>query len=206
MSPKLNISVWLWKEDQEKNSQCSGSHGRVREGKEISVETKVSILKTCISVSQAARQGLAVLMASAVVVLKYVTSTLRKSHNFLSIDCKFGVGDYVREVTSPAKFGLDLMSGRDATWEATYTGPVTFLYYSSTELQPIAINQFSRTVAQNTRSGVRNSWVCEGQHISVLANLTLSSFIWIIWLLRYIPLNICNKTLLKMRISKSIKC
>jgi len=42
--------------------------------------------------SQAARQGLAVLMACAV------------------------VGDYVREVTNPAKFGLGPTSGRDATW------------------------------------------------------------------------------------------
>jgi len=51
------------------------------------------------------RQGLVVLMASAKVVLKHETSTPRQSHNFISIDLKFGVGDYVREVTSPAKFG-----------------------------------------------------------------------------------------------------
>jgi len=66
--------------------------------------------------SQAARQGLAVLMASALVVLKHETSTLRQRHNFISIHFKFGVGDYVREVTSPAKFGSGPMSGRDATW------------------------------------------------------------------------------------------
>jgi len=42
--------------------------------------------------SQAARQGLAVLMASAVGVLKHETSTLCQSHNFISIDLKFGVG------------------------------------------------------------------------------------------------------------------
>jgi len=41
--------------------------------------------------SQAARQGLAVLMASAVVVLKH--ETLCQSHNFISIELKFGVGD-----------------------------------------------------------------------------------------------------------------
>jgi len=76
--------------------------------------------------SQAARQGLAVLMASASVVLKHETSTLRQIHNFISIDCKFGVSDYVREVTSPAKFGSDQSSGQDATWGATYTGTVTF--------------------------------------------------------------------------------
>jgi len=39
-------------------------------------------------------------MASAVVVLKYYISNLRQRHNFISIDFKFGVGDYVREVNS----------------------------------------------------------------------------------------------------------
>jgi len=57
-----------------------------------------------------------VLMVSAVVVSKHETSTLRQSHNFISIDLTFGVGDNVREVTSHAKFGLDPKSGRDATW------------------------------------------------------------------------------------------
>jgi len=66
--------------------------------------------------SQAARQGLAVLMASASVVLKHETSTLRQRHNCISINLKFGVSDNVREVTSSAKFGLRSMSGRDATW------------------------------------------------------------------------------------------
>jgi len=56
-----------------------------------------------------------VVKASAVVVLKRETSTLRQSHNFISIDLRFGVGDYVREITSLAKFGSDPMSGRD-TW------------------------------------------------------------------------------------------
>jgi len=66
--------------------------------------------------SQEARQGLAVLMASdSVIVLKHETSTLRQRHNFISIDLTFGVSDYVKEVTSPAKFGLGLMSGQDAT-------------------------------------------------------------------------------------------
>jgi len=66
--------------------------------------------------SQAARQGLALLMASALVVLKHQNSTLRQRHNFTSIDFKFGVGDYVREVTIPDKVGLGSMSSRDATW------------------------------------------------------------------------------------------
>jgi len=47
-------------------------------------------------------------------VQKHETSTLRQSHNFISIDFKFGVGDYVREVTSLTKFGSDPMSGRAA--------------------------------------------------------------------------------------------
>jgi len=70
---------------------------------------------TCL-ISQAARQSLVVLMASALVVLKHETLTFRQSHNFISIDLIFGVGDYVREFTSPAKFGSDPTSGRDATW------------------------------------------------------------------------------------------
>jgi len=49
-------------------------------------------------------------MASAVVVLKHETSTLPPSHNFISIDFTFGVDDNVREVISPATFGLDPMS------------------------------------------------------------------------------------------------
>jgi len=59
---------------------------------------------------------LAVLMASAVVVLKHETSTLRERHNFISIDFKFGVGDYVREVTNLEKVGSGPMGGRDAKW------------------------------------------------------------------------------------------
>jgi len=57
-----------------------------------------------------------VLMASAVVVLMHETSTLSQSHTFISIDFKFDVGDYVREVTSTASVCSDPMSGRDATW------------------------------------------------------------------------------------------
>jgi len=54
-------------------------------------------------------------MASAVVVLKHETSTIRQSHNFISIDLMFGVSDNVGELTSPDKFGSDPMSGRDGT-------------------------------------------------------------------------------------------
>jgi len=56
-----------------------------------------------------------VLMASVVVVLKHETSTLHQRHNFISIDFKIGVGDYVREVTNPDKIGSGPMSGQDAT-------------------------------------------------------------------------------------------
>jgi len=65
---------------------------------------------------QPGRGGLAVVMASAVVVLKHETSTLRQKHNFTSIDLTFGVSDYIREVISPEKVGSGPMSGRDATW------------------------------------------------------------------------------------------
>jgi len=79
--------------------------------------------------SQAARQGLAVLMASASVVLKHETSPLRQIHNFISIDLTFGVGNYVKEDTSPAKFGSDPMSVRDTTWGNIYGSCDFFIYF-----------------------------------------------------------------------------
>jgi len=77
-----------------------------------------ALLRAVVSgtLSQAARRGLAVLMASALVVLKHETSTIRQRHNFISINLTFGVNNYVREVTSPDKVGSGPMSGRDATW------------------------------------------------------------------------------------------
>jgi len=109
--------------------------------------------------SQSDRQGLAVLMAYAVVALKHEKSTIRQCHNFIWIDLKFGVSDYVREVSSPAKLGLDPMSGRDATWGEHIR--VLWLFFSflfvylffNRAIQPIPVNQFSRTIAQKTRSG-----------------------------------------------------
>jgi len=81
--------------------------------------------------SQAARQGLPVLMASAVVVLKHETSNLRQSHNFISIDLTFGVRDY----DQPCQIWFD----RDATWgqhirvmasrRPLYAFQLTRLYY-----------------------------------------------------------------------------
>jgi len=59
---------------------------------------------------QAAGQGIAVLMASASVVLRHETSTLRQSHNFISIDFAFGVGDNARgggHQTCQTWFGSD---------------------------------------------------------------------------------------------------
>jgi len=55
---------------------------------------------------------------------------------------------------SQSWFGSDERSRRHVG--ATYTGPMTFLY-SSTELQPIPVNQFLRTIAQKTRSGARKT-------------------------------------------------
>jgi len=52
-------------------------------------------------------QGLAELMMSASVVLKHETSTLRQSHNYISIDLKLGVSYYVREVSW---FGSDFLA------------------------------------------------------------------------------------------------
>jgi len=84
---------------------------------------------------QTGRQGLAVLTSSAIVVLKHETSILRQRHNFRSIDFKFDVGDNVREVTNPAKFGLDLRSGQDATWGNIYGSCdfyICFLFFTRT--------------------------------------------------------------------------
>jgi len=115
--------------------------------------TAVSTHPQQFETSQAARQ---VLMATASVLLKHETSTLRQSHNFISINLKFGVSDNVRDVTSPAKFVLDPISGRDATWRQ-HTQVLWLFFYSSTELQPIPVNQFSRTIPQKTHSGVRKT-------------------------------------------------
>jgi len=91
--------------------------------------------------SQAARQGLAVLMASAVVVMKQETSTIRQRHNFLSIDLTLGVSNYVREVTSPDKVGSGPMSGRDATWGNIY-GYCDFFYILQQSYSPYPWTNF----------------------------------------------------------------
>jgi len=78
---------------------------------------------------QHGRQGLAVLVASALILIKHETSTHRQScHNFLSNDFKFGVGDYVREVITTAKVGSDSMIGQDATW-GQHTRVLTFFCF-----------------------------------------------------------------------------
>jgi len=83
-----------------------------------------------------------VLMASAVVVLKHETSTIRQRHNFIPIALTFGVSwrdDDVREVTSPDKVGSGPMNGRDNRTAHTR--------------DPI-----SRTIAQKTWSGLRKTF------------------------------------------------
>jgi len=86
----------------------------------------------------------AVYMASAGVVLKHATSTLRQRHNFIAINLKFGVSDYVREVTNPDKVGSGPMSGQAATYSQHIGYHANFFLFldSSTKLQPIPVNQF----------------------------------------------------------------
>jgi len=105
--------------------------------------------------SQAARQGLAVLLVSAVVVLKHDTSILCQSHNFISIDFKFGVGDYVREVTSPAKVVWIQWAVETPRGGNVYGSYAFFAFFILQ--QPIPVNQSSHTIAQKTRSGVRKT-------------------------------------------------
>ena len=62
------------------------------------------------------RQGLAVLMATVNVVLKWKTSTTYQSHIYESFDLKFGKVDNVTRFTNPAKFGKDRISGGAPTW------------------------------------------------------------------------------------------
>jgi len=71
----------------------------------------VSFARRVFSTSQAAWQGLAVLMASTVVVLKHETSTTYQSHIYESIDLKFGQVDNFTRFSNPAKFGEDRFSG-----------------------------------------------------------------------------------------------
>jgi len=137
--------------------------------------------------SQAARQGLAVLMASASVVLKHETSTLRQSHNFISIDLKFGLSDYVRKITSPAKFGLDLISGRDATWGNIY-GYCDFFLFFNRATAHITVNQFSRTIAQKTRSDVRKTLLgCEMCNSEIWGCFTLKTPLKMVGIGNYQP-------------------
>jgi len=93
------------------------------------------------SASLAARQA-ALLMASAVVVLKHETSTLCQRHNFISIDFKFGVGDYVRDYHIPWQswFGSDDRSRRHMG--ATYTSTVIFFYILQLSYSPYPWTNF----------------------------------------------------------------
>jgi len=66
-------------------------------------------------------------MASAVVVLKHETSTLRQRHSFISIDFKFGVSDYVREVNSYANL-VWIRWAVETSRGVTCTVPVTSFF------------------------------------------------------------------------------
>jgi len=55
-------------------------------------------------------------MASAVVVLKYETSTTYQSHIYELIDLKFRWVEHVTRFSNPATFGEDRISGGAATW------------------------------------------------------------------------------------------
>ena len=70
-----------------------------RQQKTITAET---VHGRCI-LSQAARQGLAVLMAMVQVVLKWQNSTAYQSHNYESFVFKFGKGDNFTRINNPAK-------------------------------------------------------------------------------------------------------
>jgi len=84
-------------------------------------------------------QGLAVLMVS-VVVLKHETSTLRQSHSFKSIDLKFGVRDNVigklpaLPNLARIRWAVDNPRGGNIYGFCDF---FIFVFYSSTELQPI---------------------------------------------------------------------
>jgi len=110
--------------------------------------------------SQAARPGLAVLMASAVVALKHETSTLPKvTILFQSI---WHLAWVITLGRSPALLNLVRIRWAVETPRGVniygYCDFFVFLFlYSSPELQPIPVNQLSRTIPQKTRSGVRKT-------------------------------------------------
>jgi len=83
--PLLHVAAMIWIAYQTTKKYCLGNlYGLLY----TTMQTKKQDRKKQCNenISQAARQGLAVLMASAVVVLKHETSTLRQIHNFISID------------------------------------------------------------------------------------------------------------------------
>jgi len=116
---------------------------------------------TIIQWSQAARQSVAVLLPSAVVVLKHDTSTLRQSHNLISIDFTFAF--VITLGRSPAlpnlvwiQWAIETPRGGNINGSCDFF--ILFLY-SSTELQTLPVNRFSCTIAQKTRSGVRKAFL-----------------------------------------------
>jgi len=114
---------------------------------------------------QAARQGLAVLIASAVVVLNMklqpfakVTIVFQSIWNLawvIMLGRLPALPNLVRirwAVETPCWGNIYIY-----TDTVTYFSFFLFFFYSSTELQPIPVNQFYRTIAQKTRSGVRKT-------------------------------------------------
>jgi len=110
-------------------------------------------LKKCYH-RQPGRQGLAVLMASAVVVLEHETSNFNPSPKaqFYINWSQIGRGWLRYGGYQPCQIWFGSDERTRCHVGSTYTGLVTsfFLafFYSSTELQPIPVNQFSRTIAQ----------------------------------------------------------
>ena len=76
----------------------------------------VKIILYACCVSQAARQGVAVLMAYVQVVLKGVFSIPRQTKGYEPIGLKIGMCKYVPEFSSPVEFGGDQRSGGAPTW------------------------------------------------------------------------------------------
>jgi len=110
---------------------------------------------------QAARQGLAVLMASAVVVLKHEHQPFAKGTILYQLISHLAWLITLGRLPALPKL-VRIRWAVKPSHGATYTGPVTFFslfFYSSTELQPIPVNHFSCTIAQKTLFGVRKTLV-----------------------------------------------
>jgi len=119
------------------------------------------------SLSQAARQGLAVLMASAVAVQKHETSNLRKGTILYQLFSNLAWMITLGRSPTLTKL-VQVRQALETRRGANEYGYCDFLFfYSSTELQPIPLNQFSRTMVQKTRSGVRKTHFGDEQCVNL---------------------------------------